>query len=232
MKLFLMIGQSNMSGRGEFGEVPDICEPRCLMMRNGLFRRMTEPINCDRQNHNDNYGVCLAASFARDYAVAYDEQVGLIPCADGGSRLDQWQPGEVLYDNAVFLARLGMRAGELAGILWHQGEGDGGTEEIARSYGERFERMISQMRRDLGTDAPVILGELGYFLKDHGGVPYYWIVNEELHRVADAHADFGIASAEGLVSRHDNLHFDSASLREFGSRYFAAYQAVVGRRAD
>ena len=231
MKLFLMIGQSNMAGRGEFGEVPDISDHRCRMMRNGLFRPMAEPINCDHQNHNDTYGVCLAASFARDYAETYDEAVGLIPCADGGTTLARWQPGEILYDHAVFLARLGMRSGELAGILWHQGESDSDTEENARSYGERFEKMIGQMRRDIGTDAPVIVGELGDYLKNCGGTPYYGIVNEELHRVADAHADFGIASAAGLTGKPDNLHFDSVSLREFGSRYFAAYQTVVGRAA-
>jgi hypothetical protein len=32
-----------------------------------------------------------------------------------------------------------------------------------------------------------------------------------------------LASAEGLVSKGDNLHFDSKSLREFGRRYFQKY---------
>ena len=66
--------------------------------------------------------------------------------ADGGTTLARWQPGEILYDHAVFLARLGMRSGELAGILWHQGESDSDTEENARSYGERFEKMTPEER--------------------------------------------------------------------------------------
>ena len=34
---FLMIGQSNMAGRGEFGEVPAIYNPLCFMLRMGRW---------------------------------------------------------------------------------------------------------------------------------------------------------------------------------------------------
>lgn len=37
MKSFLLIGQSNMAGRGDFGEVPDIKNKKCFMLRNGRF---------------------------------------------------------------------------------------------------------------------------------------------------------------------------------------------------
>mgnify|MGYP000999236259 CR=1 FL=1 len=47
--------------------------------------------------------------------------VGLIPCADGGTSLDDWAVGGLLYDNAVFQAKLAQRTSELSGILWHQG---------------------------------------------------------------------------------------------------------------
>ena len=32
MKSFLLIGQSNMAGRGEFGEVPEIINSKCFML--------------------------------------------------------------------------------------------------------------------------------------------------------------------------------------------------------
>jgi len=34
-------------------------------------------------------------------------------------------------------------------------------------------------------------------------------------------------SAEGLKHRGDKLHFDSASCREFGRRYFDAFQSLA-----
>lgn len=39
MKSFLMLGQSNMAGRGDFGEVEEINNPLCHMLRNGRCNR-------------------------------------------------------------------------------------------------------------------------------------------------------------------------------------------------
>ena len=44
-KSILMIGQSNMAGRGFVNEVPMICNERIQMLRNGRWQTMTEPIN-------------------------------------------------------------------------------------------------------------------------------------------------------------------------------------------
>ena len=125
MKSFIMLGQSNMAGRGEFGEVPDIKNPDCYMLRNGRFIPMSEPINPDRKIWGDFHsGVGLAASFADEYAKYFNEKVGLIPCADGGTSISEWLPGEVLFDNAKNQAKLAQRSSEIVGILWHQGEND------------------------------------------------------------------------------------------------------------
>lgn len=48
MKSILMIGQSNMAGRGFINEVPMICNESIYMLRNGRWQMMTEPINYDR----------------------------------------------------------------------------------------------------------------------------------------------------------------------------------------
>lgn len=49
MKSFIMLGQSNMAGRGEFGEVAEIINFDCYMLRNGRFIPLSEPINPDRK---------------------------------------------------------------------------------------------------------------------------------------------------------------------------------------
>ena len=226
MKLFLMIGQSNMAGRGELDDLPEITDRRCKMLRNGRFQPMHEPINFDRPlNCLYHSGTNLAASFAKAYAETFDEEVGLIPCADGGTSLANWAIGGLLYDNAVMQTRLAMRSGELAGILWHQGEAESSVLEKASTYAERFLPIITQMKADIGAEVPVVMGELGYYLSvfDGGRIKYWAVVNEQLHRIADENPGFAVASAAGLPPKADGLHFCTASLRTFGERYFREY---------
>ena len=94
MKSFILMGQSNMAGRGDFGEVPEIVNPNCFMMRNGRWVNMSEPINPDRAVFGVDFhsGVGLSASFADEYAKYFKEDIGLVPCADGGTSLSQWMP--------------------------------------------------------------------------------------------------------------------------------------------
>jgi len=237
MKLYLMIGQSNMAGRGEFGEVPEIRDPRLKMMRNGRFQTMTEPIVFDRVmvrggkllDSGVHSGVNLAASFALRCAEYFDEEIGLIPCADGGTSLKDWEVGGLLYDHAVMMTKLAMRSGELAGILWHQGEAESGSMERASTYAQRFGVIIEQLQKDLGVQVPLVLGELGEYLSVYkeGALQYYPVVNEQLHAYAAAHPLCAVASSAGLPAKADGLHFCSASLRTFGERYFEAYRSLL-----
>ena len=59
MKSILMIGQSNMAGRGFINEVPMICNERILMLRNAGWQMMAEPINYDRPNAGSGLRVPL-----------------------------------------------------------------------------------------------------------------------------------------------------------------------------
>ena len=232
MKSFLLIGQSNMAGRGEFGEVPEIINSKCFMLRNGKWVPMSEPINPDRSIFNYFHsGRGLSASFADEYAKYFNEDVGLIPCADGGTKLSQWMPGEILYDNAVNNAKLAQRTSEIVGILWHQGENDSHFEEDANTYQQRFTEMITRLRKDLGNEKlPVIVGELGRFAASYqnGKLKYMDIVNEALRTMPFVIENCGFASSEDLTDRGDSIHFNSVSYRIFGKRYFNEYLNVVG----
>lgn len=75
---FLMIGQSNMAGRGLLDEAETIDTAHIKILRNGRWQPMFRPINPDRPFS----GVNLAESFAEQYAQTYGVDVGLIPCAD------------------------------------------------------------------------------------------------------------------------------------------------------
>ncbi|MFR4753388.1 MAG: sialate O-acetylesterase [Enterococcus raffinosus] len=49
MKSVLLIGQSNMAGRGYLTDVPAIYNENTEMLRNGRWQMMTEPLHFDRE---------------------------------------------------------------------------------------------------------------------------------------------------------------------------------------
>lgn len=226
---FLLIGQSNMAGRGNLNEAPAINTEHIKVLRNGRWQPMFRPVNPDRAFSGTN----LAESFAEAYASKYGVDVGLIPCADGGTSLEQWKEGGLLFDNAVSQAKLASRTSTIAGVLWHQGEMDC-EESLALSYQPRFEAIMNALRKELDLyDVPFLLGGLGDFLADCPHDPYvhnYKSVNAQLAKTARENLMTGFVSAEGLESKEDQLHFNANSLYEFGLRYFVEFEKL--RKAD
>lgn len=48
IRSFLLVGQSNMAGRGDLTPENTITAPDCFMLRMGRWQPMSEPINVDR----------------------------------------------------------------------------------------------------------------------------------------------------------------------------------------
>ena len=168
---FLMIGQSNMAGRGAIGEIAPVDNVDCFMLRMGRWQKMSEPVNPDRPLYGIEFpsGVSLATYFADEYQKSKNVKVGLIPCADGGTSILQWQPGEILFDHAVAMSELAGRTSELTAILWHQGESDCIKQDDTRIsiYKEKLINVILSMRKALGNEnIPFLIGELSEHLAD------------------------------------------------------------------
>ena len=165
IKSFLMLGQSNMAGRGFINEVPPIYNERIYMLRNGRWQMMTEPINYDRPVS----GISLAGSFAEAWSCKNkDDIIGLIPCAEGGSSLDEWAVGKELFRHAVNEAKFAKESSELVGILWHQGESDSNNGNY-KVYYKKLLVIIEALRKELNApDIPIIIGGLGDFLGKEG----------------------------------------------------------------
>lgn len=223
MKSILMIGQSNMAGRGFINEVPMICNERILMLRNAGWQMMAEPINYDRPNA----GIGLAGSFAAMWCMEHEgEQIGLIPCAEGGSSLDDWAVDKNLFKNAVIQAGFAMQDSELIGILWHQGESDsyGGGYQ---TYYKKLQVIIESLRKEVNAfEVPLIIGGLGDFLGKNGfglNCTEYELVNEQLLKFAREQENSCFVTAEGLTPNPDGIHMDAVSQRRFGVRYYEAF---------
>ena len=223
MKSILMIGQSNMAGRGFINEVPMICNERILMLRNAGWQMMAEPINYDRPNA----GIVLARSFAAMWCMEHEgEQIGLIPCAEGGSSLDDWAVDKNLFKNAVIQAGFAMQDSELIGILWHQGESDSYGSGY-QTYYKKLQVIIESLRKELNAfEVPLIIGGLGDFLGKNGfglNCTEYELVNEQLLKFAREQENSCFVTAEGLTPNPDGIHMDAVSQRRFGVRYYEAF---------
>ena len=230
----LIIGQSNMAGRGLLSEAEPLNSKngRLKVLRNGRWQTMYRPVNPDRPFS----GTCLAESFASVYADEHiGVDVGVIPCADGGTNLDQWQEGSLLFDNAVNCARLAQRTSHLVAILWHQGEGDC-AEDLYPLYLEKITAIMSALRKKLNAqNIPLIVGGLGDFLKRRAESPQlvnYPHINEALIKFAQITPYTAFVSAQGLSSNPDNLYFSHKSLQEFGLRYYEAFKTVEDKNRD
>ena len=226
---FLLIGQSNAAGRGIASEIGPLKTNggKLKVLRNGRWQTMYRPVNCDRYFS----GVCLAESFALAYSNDHPEvEVGIIPAADGGTSLEQWKEGGLLFENAVNCAKLAMRTSNLVGILWHQGEADC-AEELYPLYKEKFNAIKTALRNEIGLpDIPFVVGGLGDFLEyctHSDNLKNYHYVNDALiaSTLEDEHSAF--APATGLGANSDNLHFNAKSLYEFGIRYYDAFKQIM-----
>ena len=211
----LIIGQSNMGGRGFADEVPPINNDKLYVLRNGRWRAMYVPVNPDRKTS----GINLAESFADLYANEHNVDVGIIACAVGG----------LLFDHACYMAELASRTSTIAAVLWHQGESDC-SDELYPFYEEKLTVIMEAFRRKLKlNDVPFLLGGLGDYLEfcDRSDkYKNYIYVNEALERVAKKDKMTGFVSAKGLEANPDNLHFSAKALREFGIRYYNEFVKI------
>ena len=226
LHLYLLVGQSNMAGRGILTEADRLSSDRVIKLaKDDRWDVGTEPLHFDKKIA----GAGLGMSFARTMADADPSvTIGLIPCAVGGTSIWQWEkPGRDLFDNAIRRAKIAMQDGTLKGILWHQGESNAASAKDAGAWGGRFVEMVKAMRAELG-DVPVVAGELGEYLKDNRNAkgdctfPYAGLLNEGLHAAEGKLAKFAVVSAKDLTPNKDILHIDTPSLRTFGKRYAEA----------
>ena len=226
--LYLLIGQSNMAGRGVVEEQDRQPHPRVFALnKDNVGAPAVDPIHFD----NPVAGVGLGLTFGK---VMSDRKsgvyIGLIPCAAGGSSITHWrrdvwfdQTKSRPYDDAIERTKIALKQGVLKGILWHQGEGNS-SEELAPVYEQNLIGFIAVIRQDLGApDVPFVVGQLGeFFMEEH---PFARVVNDALTRLPENVLNTACVDAKGLSVKEDNVHFNSASARELGRRYA---EAIIG----
>lgn len=217
----LLLGQSNMAGRGFAEDVEPISDDRILMQNESLeWVKMEEPIHYDKSAA----GVGLAASFAKGFVDTFDCEVGLIPGAFGGTSISDWAVGGTYYNRALEMAKAAKKDSEICAILWHQGESNRNNHS---SYAQKLQVILDAFIADLGLDADKIIIITGELREISTNASQRETFHAQLNMLSEVYKNYGVADADGLTLNNDVIHFDAPSLRLFGYRYFNIFKTLV-----
>ncbi len=219
-ELYILIGQSNMAGRGALSpELQTAVNPRVYMFtKDNLWVLAKDPLHFDKPKA---VGVGPGLTFGIAMAASQPEaKIGLIPCAVGGTAIEAWQPGGFdkatqthPYDDALIRIRAAMKYGQIKGVIWHQGEANS-TEKKSSRYLMQLDTLIKRIRKEVGNpELPFIVGELGRYRTQFN------LINVQLAKVPNLIPYTGLVSSEGLVHKGDSTHFDGPSAQKLGQRY-------------
>src|SRR5690606_988183 len=242
MELFLLFGQSNMSGsapieqqdRATNDRIEFMVQYDCpsLNLTYGEWEVATPPLHgC--QWAGDSTGLGPADSFAKAVAEAWPTaRIGLIPCAVPGVSIDFFAKGGIsqgesyqalpegyqsAYQMMLDRATAAQQLGRIRGILFHQGETDTGQQ----AWVGKVAQVVANLRSDLGLgeEVPFIAGELPptACCGSHNV-----LVNQLPAEIPNS----AVVSAEGTTI-HDQYHWDSASVRLMGQRYADKFLELV-----
>lgn len=188
------------------------------------------PLN-NRLTRSHRFG--LGIPFAKMYRKNHpDVDVGLIPCAWGGTPISVHLKGGNVYADMLKKARFAKSKGAvIEGVLWHQGESDTVNSQRSNSYASKLDELIKNIREDLEEpDLPFVVGELpdfygiGRSLLHRKGIS---IVQNVLRTLPHRIPHTACVSAVGLKSfDRQMVHFDRNSYISFGKRYAQIFELL------
>ena len=240
LSLYVIAGQSNMSGRVSTGFVPveDIDEDVLYFFRadgpasnnqtsRGSFQTLS-PLG------TGFYGPEI--SLARMLHGSVEDKIAIVKVSDGGTSLaTDWNSratrGNTWWQNWVAdttealndLEEMGFEP-VLKGLCWLQGETDAEGRREAAAYEENFQNLVTDMYAQLGSEIDVSSAR---FVTAGIGVPNEGIylnantVRAAQESVMDSNANWFYFDTQDL-NTFDGVHFDVPSVTEIGDRFAEA----------
>lgn len=184
-----------------------------------------------------NQGLSVADWFGRHMADSLpDVTIGIIPVAVGGTSIRLFDPDDYkaylstaeswLQSSAkaygddgnamkriIDVAKKAQEKGVIKGIIFHQGETDGGMGQGVweGKVKKTYEYMLTQLGLN-AEETPFVAGEM----VDGGSCAGF---SSRVRGLSNYIANFGVASSKGYGSKGDGLHFTVEGYRGMGLRY-------------
>ena len=180
-------------------------------------------------------GLSVADWFGRHMADSLpDVTIGIIPVAQGGTSIRLFDPDDYKnYLNSseswlkngakaygddgnamgriIEVAKKAQEKGVIKGIIFHQGETDGGMSNWEQIVKKTYEYMLKQLGLK-AEETPFVAGEM----VDGGSCAGF---SSRVRGLSKYIANFGVASSKGYGSKGDGLHFTVQGYRGMGERY-------------
>jgi sialate O-acetylesterase len=240
--LWILAGQSNMQGVGELDKAET---PSILVNSYGYDERWivaSEPLHWLLDSIDPVHqlgltgkaltearlgmkkgalaGTGLGLPFAKTLALETKVPIGLVPCAHGGTSMEQWDPGKKETGGQSLYGSMYRRfvavGGKVKGVLWYQGESDA-SPTAAPLYSQRMQNLVQSIRRDFNApNLPFYYVQLGRFcVSDDNG---YWNdIREQQRLLLKSIPNSGMVAAIDL-ELDDLIHVGTDGLKRLGRR--------------
>lgn len=241
--IFVLAGQSNMSGRGKAPLPSEFRQIEGVWNFNNAWKweRATEPLDSaagqlDLVSADQSAGVGPGLVFAaRMRELRTGSAIGLVQCAKGASSMLDWlQSGsrETLYGSCIARVKEASKRGRVVGMLLYQGESDAASVTEARNWDRHFSKLVFQFRSDLNMPRlPVVFAQIGGLSAERRASPQfaYWdTVKESQSRVKLSHASMIQADKHNLSS--DGIHLSTNGYVSIGREFAEAMDSLLSRR--
>lgn len=241
LSLFILAGQSNMAGRGEVPKSGQDANSKVFVFGNDYsWKIAVEPVDdpsnqVDKVSEDPDAGFSPALGFATSLLERRpDMAIGLIPCARGGSSIYAWRRSlsdNTLYGSCLKRVRAASTMGNVAGILFFQGEADAIAPELYQEtvlfpneWSDRFKVFVNDFRSDLGLpELPVVFAQIG--TNTAPDIFINWAIVKEQQRSVEM--PFCVMITTDDLALGDAVHFTSESYQIIGGRFAEAYLSLT-----
>jgi hypothetical protein len=245
--IILLLGQSNMAGRGVIDANVDVSNSRVFQYGGDSTTAATyqkialaqEPLSHAEAIGSAGTGVGPGLPFGRAYAAAQpsNRMILLVPCAMGSTGLvgGAWAPnaGANLSTQSVSQAQGALAAAQaiypssrIVGGLWAQGEADEGAGVSQATYASTLKSLFSYFRSALSAPSMwfVIHGMNPDYVTASGAT--WTAIQAALQQVAAQTDHCAYVDGPAGATYDNGVHYTSAGYRILGARSAAAAPAA------
>lgn len=215
LPVYLLLGQSNMVGmRSVAADLPeDLKRPseNAFIFKDGKWVQVS-PSSFEVK------GFGPEVSFAHE--IAKKEKIGIIKVSAGDTKLaKEWnsEPKGFLYQKTLeeISAAEKTRKISIKGVMWMQGESDGGNAEYAEAYKSNLEKFIRNIKKETGNEN--LKFSVCRVTSPDSMFKYTPVVRNAQENI---HADgYKWFDCDGLSKGPDNLHYDTKGIVNLGQLF-------------
>lgn len=233
--LYVLAGQSNMEG---IGNLRDKQTPHTLtraFYMDGHWDIAEDPLHDltlaidpihkhinggDFEPRNVHVGTGPGVAFGQLLHEKMGVPIGLIPCAHGGTSMDQWSPeysdhgGHGLFH--MLIHRIKQSGGFINGLFWYQGCSD--TDAInAPLYGQKMLRFIQSIREQTSEHLPIVMVQIARMCSHETDSTYWNLVQNEQLKLSQSVSQLALVASIDL-EMDDFIHISGRSQNQLGKR--------------